>query len=403
MALLCQWAKFILAYAVNLRAGLRRQSFPVAAWATDKTPMPFSSGRYRHFLAAVIDEALDGIIVIDETGAILSYNRAAAELFGYSEDEVLGRNVRMLMPEPYRNEHDTYIKNYLETGEAKIIGIGRQVEGQRKDGSIFPMELGVAAFEQDGRRLFVGFTHDLSERRKFEAHMQELHAGRLDVIENMAIGLAHELKQPLAAINAYLNVIRRVLREPAFSRKKAEEALDKISNQVFRVSEIMDNIRQFMARGETDKTLQHLNEVVRTACAFTDALAKEAGVSTVVHLDAQEDRVVINRVQIQQVVVNLKRNAIEAMQDCQKRELTVSTRLVEGEMIRVDVVDTGLGLPEAAKSRLFEPFTTTKPLGLGVGLSISRSIIEAHQGKLWAEENPGGGTVFSFMLPLSHS
>lgn len=365
--------------------------------------MPSRTGQHRDLLAAIVDEALDGIVAIDATGTIHSFNRAASELFGYSADEVIGRNINMLMPEPYRSEHDGYLRSYLQTGEAKIIGVDRQVEGQRKDGSIFPMELGVAEVKQNGSRLFVGFTHDLSERRKFEARMQELHADRLNIIEHMAVGLAHELKQPLAAISAYHNVIRRALRDQDFSKEQIEQALDKAGDQVFHVSEIMDNLRQFMARGVTDRTPQHLNEVVRTACEFTDSLAKEAGVTTAVHLDAESDQVVINRVQVQQVVVNLKRNAIEAMEGCGRRELTVSTRFVDGEMIRVDVTDTGPGLPEAIKSKLFEPFTTNKPHGLGVGLSISRSIIEGHHGKLWAEENPGGGALFSFMLPLARS
>jgi two-component system, LuxR family, sensor kinase FixL len=369
---------------------------------THEPPTLPRTGRYSDFRAAIVDEALDGIIVTDGTGTVLSFNRAAATLFGYSADEVIGRNVRMLMPEPYRDDHDTCLSNYLETGEMKIIGFRRQVEGQRKDGSIFPIELGVASVDQEGRRLFVGFTHDLSERRKFEARMQQLHAAGHDLVEHMAVGLAHELKQPLTAIDAYLSVVRRVLKEPNFSKERVEEVLDKAANQVFRLSEIMDNLRQFMARGVTEKTPQNLNDVVRTACEFTDALARESGVTTTVHLDAENDWVVINRVQIQQVVVNLKRNAVEAMQGCKRREMAVSTRLVDGDKIRVDVADTGPGLAETVRSKLFEPFTTTKPHGLGVGLSISHSIIEAHQGKLWAEDNPGGGAVFSFVLPLAN-
>jgi len=363
--------------------------------------MSTRAGLYKDVAAAVV-EALGGIIVIDTKGTILSFNRAASALFGYDPGEVIGQNVKMLMPEPYRSKHDTYLQRYLETGEGRIIGIGREVEGQRKDGSIFPMELGVAALDQGDRRLFVGFTHDLSERRRCEARMQELHADSLDLIEHMAVGLAHELKQPLTAIDAYLHVIRRILKEPNSLTERVEDVLDKVSDQVLRLSEIMDNVRQFMALGETVKTPQNLNDVIRTACEFTDAIAKESGVTTVVRLEVENDKVLINRVQIQQVVVNLKRNAIEAMRGCARRELTVSTRLAEGNMIRVDVADTGPGLPEAVKSKLFEPFTTTKPQGFGVGLSISRSIIEAHHGKIWAEDNPGGGTVFSFLLPLEN-
>ncbi|MGB5085830.1 MAG: PAS domain S-box protein [Methylocystis silviterrae] len=350
-------------------------------------------------LAALVDNALDGIITIDKTGTILSFNPAAVALFGYTPDEVIGQNVRILMPEPYRSRHNDYLSHYLRTGEAKIIGIGRQVEGQRLDGSVFPMELGVAAVEAEGERYFVGFIHDLSERRRFEARMHDLHADRLDIIENMTVGLAHELKQPLSGINAYLHIASRLLKKGDLT--EIEQVLDNASKQVFRVSEIVDSLRQFIARGESIKTLHHLNEVDRTACEFTDSIAKECGVATAVNLDAQNDLVLINRVQIQQVVVNLKRNAIEAMENCESRELVVSTRLIDGNEIRVDVADTGPGISEAIKAKLFEQFTTTKPHGLGVGLSISRSIINAHHGRLWVEPNPGGGTIFSFELPLA--
>ena len=237
----------------------------------------------------------------------------------------------MLMPEPYRSQHDDYLRQYLRTGEAKIIGIGRQVEGQRRDGSVFPMELGVAAVEAAGERFFVGFIHDLSERRRFETRMHDMHADRLDIIENMTVGLAHELKQPLAGINAYLNIASRLVKKGDLA--EIGQVLDNASKQVFRVSEIVDSLRQFIARGETTKTLHHLNEVVRTACEFTDSIAKECGVATTVNLDVENDLVLINRVQIQQVIVNLKRNAIEAMENCERRELIVSTRVIDGHGI----------------------------------------------------------------------
>lgn len=353
------------------------------------------------YLAAIMNAVLDGVITIDERGTVLSMNPAAAKLFGFAPSEVIGQNVRMLMPEPDRSRHDSYISEYLRTGTPKIIGIGRQVEGMRKDGSIFPMELGVSVVATGGRRVFVGLIHDLSQRRQFERRLQELQSNRLDLMENMAAGLAHELKQPLTAIGAYLNFARRRLNEKTLSIAKVEEMLDGANAQVFRASEIIDNLRQFIARGEAVRTLQNLNEVVRTACEFTDALAKEHHVTTSIDLEASPDAVVINKVQIQQVVVNLKRNAVEAMQNGERREMRVSTRLFGRDLIRVDVTDTGPGLPEEISGRLFEQFTTTKPHGLGVGLSISRSIIEAHKGRIWAEPNPGGGTIFSFVLPVA--
>jgi two-component system sensor kinase FixL len=352
------------------------------------------------YLTAIVNAVVDGVITIDERGVVLSMNPAAAKLFGFTPSEVIGQNVRMLMPEPDRGKHDSYISEYRRTGAPKIIGIGRQVEGMRKDGSIFPMELGVSVAETQGKRVFVGLIHDLSQARRFERRLHELQTNRFDLMENMAAGLAHELKQPLAAIAAYINFAHRQLKQKDFSVAKVEEMLDGANAQVFRASEIIDNLRQFIARGETVRTPQNLNAVVRTACEFTDAIAKEHNVKTTIDLEASPDTVVINKVQIQQVVVNLKRNAIEAMQNCERREMRVSTRLVEAKLIRVDVADTGPGLPQEINDRLFEQFTTTKPHGLGVGLSISRAIIEAHRGKIWAEPNPGGGTIFSFVLPL---
>lgn len=352
------------------------------------------------FLAAVVNGALDGIISIDDVGCILSFNPAASNLFGYSPEEVIGKNLNVLMPEPYRSQHDGYIRNYLLTGNTKIIGIGRQVEGQRKDGSIFPMELGVSAIEADKKRVFVGFIHDLTERQKFETRSQELHANRLDMIENLAVGLAHEMKQPLSAINAYINAANRQLGGNAES---VREILEKAAEQTFRVADIMENLRQFVSRGTTTKTVYKLNEVVKHACEFTEALAKDKKVGTILKLDAGSDDVVINKVQIQQVIVNLKRNAIESMEESDKRELTITTSNPDQNNIRVDVADTGHGLPDDIKAKLFEPFGTPKPRGLGVGLAISRSIIDTHRGRIWAEANPGGGTIFSFILPVARS
>ena len=375
---------------------------PVAPSSATKVDRRASGAReHDSYLTAIMNAVLDGVITIDERGTVLSMNPAAAKLFGFAPSEVIGQNVRMLMPEPDRGKHDSYISEYLRTGTRKIIGIGRQVEGMRKDGSIFPMELGVSVAEIDGKRVFVGLIHDLSQRRQFERRLHELQSNRLDLMENMAAGLAHELKQPLTAIGAYLNFARRHLNEKTLSIEKVEEMLDGANTQVFRASEIIDNLRQFIARGETVRTLQNLNAVVRTACEFTDALAKEHHVKTSIDLEASPDAVVINKVQIQQVVVNLKRNAVEAMQNCGRREMRVSTRLFGRDLIRVDVADTSPGLPEEISGRLFEQFATTKPHGLGVGLSISRSIVEAHNGKIWAEPNPGGGTIFSFVLPLA--
>jgi len=347
----------------------------------------------RSDLIAMMAVAFDGIVALDEGGKVRALNAEATALFGYAPDEIIGRDFGMLTPESDRSYRDD-----LRPGAPSLR---RRIDGLRKDGSIFPMELRVSEVACDRERLYIGLIGDLSRRRRFEGGVRELQANRLDLIENMAAGLAHELKQPLTAIGVYLNFARRLLTEKNPSLEKFAEFLDSADAQIFRASQIMDNLRQFIARGETAKTPQNLNAVIRTACEFTDALARQHSVNTTVDLAASPDMVVINKVQIQQVVVNLKRNAVEAMQNCERREMRVSTRLIEGNLIRADVADTGPGLPEEIEVRLFEQFTTTKPHGLGVGLSISRSIIEAHNGRIWAEPNPGGGMVFSFVLPLA--
>lgn len=352
-------------------------------------------------LRATVEGAVDAIITIDQSGVMLSLNSAALRLFGYELGDSIGRNVKMLLPEPFRSGHDGYLADYLRTGEATIIGTGREVVGQRKDGSTVPLELTISEASYDGNRLLIAYLRDLTERRKTETHMQKLRADRLDLMAQMAAGVAHEINQPLSAIATYLSTARRLLRrQPGESAETVEGILDSAVAQVMRAAQIIGHLRGFVASAEPDKTLQSLHELIRHACSVTDGNAKNSNVEVTLDLAAACDSVIIDKVQIRQVLVNLKRNAIEAMQGSAKRELVISTRLVEGGMIRTDIADTGAGLSDDM-SLLFEPFITTKTHGLGVGLSVSHSIVEAHYGNLWAESNPGGGAILSFTLPLA--
>ncbi|MBV9287539.1 MAG: PAS domain S-box protein, partial [Hyphomicrobiales bacterium] len=352
-------------------------------------------------MRAVIDGVADAIVTIDERGTIQSLNTATTAMFGYGADELIGRNVKMLSPEPHRSQHDGYIERYLRTGEARIVGSNREVEGRRKDGSLFPAELAISEIRHGQERLFIGFVRDLSERRRFEARLSRLHGNRLDSMANMATALAHELNQPLAAASNYLTAIRHMLgAEPPSTPQAVNEALDKASSQMLRAGQIVSHMREFMARGEPDKVEQSLHELIRRACELARPLARETSVEIVLRLDAAEDTVLADRIQIEQAILNLMRNAIEAMSDTPERRLTLSTALEDG-MIRTDVADTGPGVTLSTRAELFVPFTSTKTEGLGIGLSISRSIIEAHYGTIWADANPGGGARFSFTLPLA--
>jgi two-component system sensor kinase FixL len=348
----------------------------------------------------------DAMVVIDDHGAILSFSTAAERLFGYVEEEVVGKNVSMLMPSPDRERHDGYLQRYLLTGERHIIGIGRVVTGQKRDGTTFPMELSVGEATSD-QRIFTGFIRDLTERQATERQLEELESelarlSRLTAMGEMASTLAHEINQPLSAIANYLQGCRRLIEgidHP--NAPKIHDALSETTHQTLRAGQIIRQLREFVSRGETEKRPENINKLVEEASALALVGAKEQGVKTVFRFDTRAGPVLVEKVQIQQVLLNLIRNAIEAMQGCARKELVVETVLLDHGMVEVRVADTGSGLAQEIVPRLFQPFATTKPTGMGVGLSISKRIVEAHGGELWAEPNPGGGTLFRFTLEPS--
>jgi two-component system sensor kinase FixL len=360
-------------------------------------------------LQSILETAPDAIIVISDRGLIESYSIAAQRLFGFTEEEAIGRNVNILMPSPYQERHDGYLRHYLETGERRIIGIGRVVVGRRKDGTTFPMELAVGEVITGGRRLFTGFIRDLTERQLNESRMQELqaellHMSRLSDVGQMASAIAHELNQPLTAILNYVQAARRILQSKGMDiPPKAADAMDKAVSQASRASAIVQNLRNFIQKGDTDRRVEDLNKVVGEATALGLVGAKETGISVRVELSSAPLSAFIDKVQIQQVVFNLVRNSIEAMtESLPPRHLLVSTVTDEsdGTMAEVSVSDTGPGLAPEIQAQLFQPFQTTKEKGMGLGLSICRSIIDAHGGRLQAIPNAERGVTFRFTIPL---
>jgi two-component system sensor kinase FixL len=354
-------------------------------------------------LRSIFDTAPDGLIVIDEHGVIQSYSAAAERMFGWTPSEVLGRNVSMLMPMPDRGRHDQFIASYLSTGTRRIIGIGRIVTGERKDGATFPLELAVGEVRSDQGRFFTGFVRDLSERQATEARLQELqaelvHISRLTAMGEMASALAHELNQPLSAIANYMSGARRLVERSEGSDPRVIEALEKANEQALRAGEIIHRLRDFLSRGEGVRSIEFLPKLIQEACALALVGAKDTGVQVRFEFDPRVDEVLVDRVQIQQVVLNLVRNAIDAMEQTPRRLVLISAAPAEDQMALVSVADTGPGLDASAAARLFQPFVTTKANGMGVGLSISRTIVEAHGGRIWTEPNPGGGAVFKFTV-----
>jgi two-component system, LuxR family, sensor kinase FixL len=355
-------------------------------------------------LESILATVPDAMIVIDERGSIQSFSAAAERLFGYSAAEAIGKNIKLLMPSPYREQHDGYIGRYLQTGERRIIGIGRVVVGERKDGSTFPMELAVGEMRSGSQRFFTGFIRDLTERQQTEARLQELqselvHISRLTAMGEMASTLAHELNQPLSAIANYLKGSKRLLESSADERSTmVRDAMEKAGEQALRAGQIIRRLRDFVARGESERRVESAKKLVEEASALALVGAKDQGVRVRFVFDPTVDLVLADKVQIQQVLLNLIRNAIEAMEASAKRELIVTTGAADAGMVTIGVSDTGTGIDSEMASQLFQPFVTTKRHGMGVGLSISRTIIEAHGGRIWAEGNPDGGTIFRFTL-----
>lgn len=355
-------------------------------------------------LTSILQTVPDAMIVIDEAGLIRDFSATAERLFGWSADEATGRNVNMLMPSPYREAHDGYLARYYRTGERRIIGFGRVVVGERKDGSTFPMELAVGEMELPQGRFFTGFVRDLTERQRTETRLQELqselvHVSRLTALGEMASALAHELNQPLSAIGNYLMGSRALLQRETVPYERVADAVERASGEALRAGEIIRRLRDFVSRGETERRLESLPKLMEEASALALVGAKEHGIRVRFDISPEVDLVLVDKVQIQQVILNLIRNAVDAMVDADRRELVVTVAPDESDMARITVSDTGPGIRPDIAAQLFQPFVTSKRDGMGVGLSICRTIVEAHGGRIWAGSNEAGGAVFRFTIP----
>ena len=357
-------------------------------------------------LQSILDTVLDAMVVIDTRGTMLQFNESAVRQFGYSVEEAVGRNVSMLMPQPYRDQHDGYISRYLSTGEKRIIGIDRVVVGRRKDGSTFPMTLAVGEMRRGDLVYFTGFIRDLTEREQSAAQLDQARGelarlARLNELGEMASTLAHELNQPLSAIANYVQGSRRMLeRIEGDSVAPLKGALEETAKQALRAGDIIRHLREFVTRGDTDKAHEDVKHLVEEAGALALVGSRERGIKTLFDFAPESGLVVADRIQIQQVLINLMRNAQEAMRDSERRELVIRTQPAPGGRMLVEVEDTGPGIAEDIAPQLFQPFVTSKSSGMGIGLSISKRIIEAHGGTLSVRRNAAGGATFSFTLPL---
>jgi len=348
----------------------------------------------------------EAVITIDNNGLIESFSPAASRLFGYEPDVVVGRNVKLLMPSLDREQRDECGRHYRETGVRRTIGIGGIAVGLRADGSTFAVEVTVRADQAGGRQLITTFVCDLPERDGTERRLQQLQAellqvSRLGAMGQMSSAIAHELNQPLTAILNYVKATRRTLESDNPSLDRIKDMIDKAANQALRASALIRNLREFVEKREGQRAIESLNKVVDEAVALALVDAADSRVNVRLELDPALPPVRMDRLQIQQVLINLIRNAVEAMLEVKTRSLSVVTGATATGFAQVTITDTGPGLPPDVAARLFQPFVTTKKKGMGIGLIICQSIVEAHGGTLWAETDAGSGAVFRFRLPLA--
>jgi two-component system sensor kinase FixL len=357
-------------------------------------------------LHALLDAAVDAIVMIDEEERITTFNPAAERLFGYSAESVVGQRVEMLMPEPHRSEHHGYVRRYVQTGEPHIIGIGRETLALRADGQTFPILLSVGEARSPNGRRFVAIIRDLTRQRAAEqdTHALELRlsqVGRFNLMGEMAAGIAHEINQPLGAIATYAQAAKRILEREQPGMQTLIDVCKKIDEQALRAGRVLENLRKFIRKQEIRAEPIDVSKVVADVLNLIEADAHAEGIRVVLRLGTKLPLVRANAVQLQQVVLNLTRNAVDAMRDSggTDRSVEVVTERTDKGGVRINVADHGPGVPRQLGENIFHPFVTTKREGLGVGLAISRTIVQSYGGSLAYRDNPVGGAIFVVELP----
>lgn len=358
---------------------------------------------------ALMEAAVDAIIIIDAQGAIRRFNAAAERIFGYAEAEVRGQNVRMLMPEPHRGQHDTYLERYGRTGQPAVIGKGREESGLRRNGEVFPMQLSVGEIRHPDLHGFVGIVRDLTEVRQVEQqvrHLEEqlLHADRLVILGELTAGIAHEINQPLTAIAAYADAGRKIAeRLGGAADGDMNSICERIGGQARRAAEVVQRLRSLVRSGKVSKSRYDLNEIIRNILLLFEFDIKRSGIELVFFPLEGLEPVYVDEIQIQQILVNLVKNGLDAIAEAGRPDGRVEIRVNrEGGEVRVAVTDNGPGVPQSLRPQLFESFFTTKPKGVGLGLSICKNIAAAHGGSLRYDAPAEGGSRFTLTLPLHY-
>ncbi|MBT8047908.1 MAG: PAS domain S-box protein [Xanthomonadales bacterium] len=356
---------------------------------------------------ALMDAAVDAIIIIDSQGLVRRFNRAAEQMFGYREKDIRGKNVNLLMPEPDHSSHDRYLSQYGRTGDKNIIGKGREVRGRKQDGGTFPMFLSVGEIRQKEGNRYVGIIKDLSEVRESQQQVRQLeeqllHADRLVILGELTAGIAHEINQPLTAIAAYADAGRKITdRQNETPPDEINTVCERISEQSRRAAEVVQRLRKLVQSGEVSKARHDINQIIRNTLLLFEYEVKRYNVELFSHPIKALQPLYIDEIHIQQILVNLVKNSLDAISLAGQQDGRIDIRIKKaGPDVLISVTDNGPGVPLKHRERLFESFFTTKPKGVGLGLSICKTIAGAHGGSLKYSQPKEGGSRFTLSLPL---
>ena len=366
-------------------------------------------------LQAIVDTAVEGIITIDESGIIESFNRASESIFGYEAKEMIGQSVSMLMPSPYREEYDSHLTNYLVTGKREIIGVGREVEGCRKDGTIFPLYIAVSEVKLNDRHIFTGLVRDISERKEAEAQLrqtqeqltvQTLFTQQLTALASMAGGIAHELNQPLSGIRVYAETVRNMIERRSIDHEWSAGTLSKIISQVDRASQVIEHMREFAAeKRRISDELVDVSEIVERSLDLVGTQLRNHGIEFVNGIPVGV-QVRTDAVRLEQVFINLITNARDGIDSATSesrpvRRISMACEETDSQIV-LNISDTGTGVPVELRERIFEPFVTSKgpDRGTGLGLSVCHGILRDYSATIRLGDTGPDGTTFIIAFPI---
>jgi two-component system sensor kinase FixL len=344
--------------------------------------------------SGVINSATDALVTINEDHVIVGYNLGAETMFGYSREEALGQDLKLIVPPPHKEFHRSYLQRYLATREAHVLGRQRRLIGQRRDGQEFPLSISFSVVEIHGSLFFTAIMRDITEYKAMEDRM--LQSERLAAVGNTVAHIAHEIKNPLLIIGGFA---RQLLRVKEFD-DGARHKLSTIAQEVVQLEQMVAEMRDFVRLPPAQKHPGDMGAAIAEALNLFQDSFKERNIRVRRVSETPLPSIAFDPQQIHQVLINLFKNAQEAMPE--GGEITIASR-VRGANLEIGLTDTGQGMPPEVTSSIFQPYFTTKETGTGLGLAICQNILHEHGGNLLAESTPGRGSTFTIQLPLEEA